>query len=100
MGNKVVSGLVAVVSIVGVVILLLRDANPNTLVLATIMIANALGIGYGNNRTDQVATTAQTIAEQTNGTLTALKETVETHMPAIASELQNVKEAVQESGQQ
>lgn len=77
--TNLVNGAVAIVAIAGVVILILRDANPNTLVLATIMIANALGIGYNNKRTETVAETTATVAANTNGVLSELTETVQSH---------------------
>jgi uncharacterized membrane protein len=79
MRSNFVNGVVAVVAIAGVVILVLRDANPNTLVLAVIMIANALGIGYNNTRTETVAKSTAAVAANTNGVLHTLAETVQTH---------------------
>ena len=79
MKTNLVNGAVAIVAITGVVILILRDANPNTLVLAVIMIANALGIGYNNKRTENVAQTTAVVAASTNGVLHTLSETVQEH---------------------
>lgn len=92
MRSNYVNGAIAIVGIAGVVILMLRDANPNTLVLAIIMIANALGLGFNNRKTEQAVEQTAIVAENTNGVLHSLTETVQTHH----NELQTVKDAVDE----